>query len=144
MKKKNVLVDGSLRDAHWYLEYFRILRRDFPILRIGIIQVSANMETVLRRARKRAEVTGRLVPEEVIREAAQSIPRSVQILAPQTDFYASLRNEDNNLPYLEHCCMRDQMSKEVLWMLERTDNGDYVYTDRATQTQRREQNWEEK
>ena len=36
-KGKNVLVDGSLRNAHWYLEYFRNLRDKFPIIKIAIL-----------------------------------------------------------------------------------------------------------
>ena len=73
-KGKNVLVDGSLRNAHWYLEYFKDLRRRFPFIRIGILHVTARPQTVLLRAHKRAEVTGRVVPEEVILESMQTIP----------------------------------------------------------------------
>ena len=37
---KNVLLDGSLRDAEWYRHYFSRLKTEFPILRLAIIQAS--------------------------------------------------------------------------------------------------------
>ena len=73
---KNVLVDGSLRNAHWYLSYFRDLRERFPTIKIAILHVTAAPETVLKRARNRALVTGRVVPEETILESMRSIPVS--------------------------------------------------------------------
>lgn len=90
IRKKNVLVDGSLRDAHWYLEYFRKLRMDFPVIKIAIMHVHAPLHTVLMRARKRAKVTGRLVPEELIVEAVQKIPESVTQLIPQVMLISTL------------------------------------------------------
>jgi uncharacterized phage-like protein YoqJ len=69
-----VLVDGTLRNAHWYLEYFRNLRDEFPNIKIAIINVTAETETVLSRARKRALITGRVVPEKVIIESMHDIP----------------------------------------------------------------------
>lgn len=47
---KNVLVDGSLRDAEWYKQYFQRLRHDFPALRIAILHVTAPREAVFQRA----------------------------------------------------------------------------------------------
>ena len=47
---KNVLVDGSLRDAAWYEKYYESLRKEFPNLRIAIIQVTAPRDTVFQRA----------------------------------------------------------------------------------------------
>lgn len=41
------------------------MRWKFPKLKIAIIYVTASPETILTRAKKRAEATGRLVPEEV-------------------------------------------------------------------------------
>jgi hypothetical protein len=47
---QQVLVDGSLRDADWYMEYFQQLRNDFPFLRIAILHITAPKEIVLERA----------------------------------------------------------------------------------------------
>ena len=58
-EKKNVLVDGSLRDKHWYYTYFCDLRNKFPILKIAIINVTASKDAIMKRCDKRAEITGR-------------------------------------------------------------------------------------
>lgn len=47
---KNVMVDGSLRNAEWYKTYFKRLRTDFPMLRLGIIHVTAPREAIYKRA----------------------------------------------------------------------------------------------
>ena len=62
---KNVLVGGALRDAFWYQEYFGHLRRVFPVLKIAILHVRTTVDTALRRAARRAKVTGRIVPDSV-------------------------------------------------------------------------------
>jgi predicted kinase len=48
---QNVLVDGSLRDAAWYQNYFAVLRRSFPKIRIGIIHITAPTDAIFERAR---------------------------------------------------------------------------------------------
>lgn len=47
---KNVLVDGSLREASWYEIFFDKLRAKYPHVRLAIIHVSAPKELVLKRA----------------------------------------------------------------------------------------------
>jgi len=97
---KNVLVDGSLRNAAWYLQYIKSLRLQFPKLKIAIMHVTASRETVFARAAKRAEVTGRHVPEDVIIETMEQIPESLRALAPQVHFMATFLNEDGDEPIL--------------------------------------------
>lgn len=46
----HVLVDGSLRDAQWYRQYFAQLRKVHPQLKLAILHVVAPRETVLKRA----------------------------------------------------------------------------------------------
>jgi Zeta toxin len=91
---KNVLVDGSLRDAEWYSGYIRELREAFPKLKVAIINVTAREETVLARARQREEITGRHVPPEVIRATMEQIPTSLRILKPLVNYVATFENED--------------------------------------------------
>lgn len=90
---KNVLIDGSLRNADWYKQYIATLRSQFPNLKIGIIFVTASEETILSRARRRAETTGRLVPEEVIHETLQQLPDSLSQLSPLVDSVTAFENE---------------------------------------------------
>lgn len=52
----NVLVDGSLRDALWYQNYFLQLRNDRPDLRIAILHVTAPRDSVFERASVRKDV----------------------------------------------------------------------------------------
>jgi hypothetical protein len=91
---KNALVDGSLRDREWYDSYITKLKSLFPKLKIAIIQVTASDDNVLVRAKKRAEVTGRVVPEEVILQASKAIPGSVEELKRHADFMAVFNNDD--------------------------------------------------
>ena len=51
-----------------YLTFFQSVRAKFPSLKIDIINVSAKEVTVLERAAKRALVTKRFVPNEVMIE----------------------------------------------------------------------------
>jgi predicted kinase len=52
---KNVLVDGSLRDAEWFRGYFERLRKWFPNLRLAIIHVTAPREAIFQRAAVRQQ-----------------------------------------------------------------------------------------
>lgn len=92
---KNVLLDGSLRDAEWYKSYFAKLRRDFPILRLAIIQVTAPKETILERAAARAKETGRVVPQSLLLNVYEQVPKSVEILAPLVDYHVTIDNPPN-------------------------------------------------
>jgi hypothetical protein len=49
-KGQNVLVDGTLRDAEWYREYFQDLRVQHPNIKIAILHIVAPRETVFERA----------------------------------------------------------------------------------------------
>eukprot|EP00596_Hydrurales_sp_CCMP1899_P009956 CAMPEP_0119044714 /NCGR_PEP_ID=MMETSP1177-20130426/33816_1 /TAXON_ID=2985 /ORGANISM="Ochromonas sp, Strain CCMP1899" /LENGTH=599 /DNA_ID=CAMNT_0007015247 /DNA_START=233 /DNA_END=2029 /DNA_ORIENTATION=+ len=101
-KGKNVLVDGSLRDASWYYNHIGELRKNFPKLKIAIIYVTADQDTILSRSAKRGAATGRVVPEEVILRTMQDLPRSIRMLSPIVDFVATFENKDNTDPTLLH------------------------------------------
>ncbi len=47
---KNVLVDTSLRDHEWYKEYFAMIRKDYPNVKLAILHVVAPEEAVFKRA----------------------------------------------------------------------------------------------
>ena len=91
---KNALVDGSLRDKEWYDSYISKLKQLFPKLKIAIIQITASKENVLMRAVKRAETTGRHVPEHVILSAMNDVPASVEALQRYADFTAIFNNDE--------------------------------------------------
>lgn len=92
---KNVLIDGSLRDVDWYRKYISNIREMFPKLKVAIIHVFAKESTVLARARHRAEISGRVVPEAVILDSLEKTPISVGQLANLTNFVVHFQNEDD-------------------------------------------------
>eukprot|EP00529_Nitzschia_sp_RCC80_P013921 CAMPEP_0113482394 /NCGR_PEP_ID=MMETSP0014_2-20120614/22896_1 /TAXON_ID=2857 /ORGANISM="Nitzschia sp." /LENGTH=728 /DNA_ID=CAMNT_0000375909 /DNA_START=234 /DNA_END=2420 /DNA_ORIENTATION=- /assembly_acc=CAM_ASM_000159 len=89
---KNVVVDGSLRDSNWYIEYFARLRKEYPQFMQSIIHVTAPRDAVLARAAKRAEITGRIVPEATLLAALEQVPKSVNILKHHVTYYAEINN----------------------------------------------------
>ncbi|KAL3894253.1 MAG: hypothetical protein SGARI_007801, partial [Bacillariaceae sp.] len=89
---KNVLQDGSLRDAAWYETYFARLRKEFPKVRQAIIHVTAPRDAVFERAAARAKMTGRVVPKELLEKAMVQVPRSVDILSGLVDYHAEINN----------------------------------------------------
>jgi len=60
---RNILVDGSLRCAAWYRQYFSKLRREFPGLRLAIIHVTAPREAIFERAAVRIVSTSTTITE---------------------------------------------------------------------------------
>mmetsp|Transcript_10832 Transcript_10832/g.26001 ORF Transcript_10832/g.26001 Transcript_10832/m.26001 type:complete len:481 (+) Transcript_10832:74-1516(+) len=93
---QHVVVDGTLRDADWYQAYFAQLRRDYPGIKIAILHVTASPEAVLQRARKRAKVTGRIVPVELLQRVMQQVPASVRLLKEKVDVFVELFNGEND------------------------------------------------
>jgi Zeta toxin len=98
LNSKNILVDGSLRNADWYMNTFARIRAEFPIYRIAILLVTASQDTVYRRAARRARITGREIPKSVLDDAISQVPRSFQELAPLADFSAVIQNDHDKLP----------------------------------------------
>jgi hypothetical protein len=90
---KNVIVDGSLRDAEWNASLFQRIRAEHPNYRIAIIHVVAEPEEVLRRAEARAEKTGRVVPREKLLATLEEVPKSVAKLAPLTDYTICIKTD---------------------------------------------------
>eukprot|EP00903_Cladosiphon_okamuranus_P008902 g8521.t1 len=110
---KNVWVDGSLRDSKWYEQVFEGIRKNHPSYRIAILYVHANEKMVLDRARRRAEETGRVVPEAEIKDSLYRVPRTVAILLPKADFVAYIKN-DGDQPRLTGFCDWSGCHRNVL------------------------------
>ena len=114
---RNVLVDGSLRDAKWYIQYVQNLTNEFTELNIGIINVTSSLETLLHRAQTRAELTGRHVPTEIIRETFEQVPRSVTDLTPYADAIITFENDikSNILRCDEHSCLLEPICHNITY-----------------------------
>jgi hypothetical protein len=61
---------------------------------LAILYVSATSETIRDRAMKRAEKTGRAVPEDLLQASIDQVPASVAALAPLTDVTFEISNND--------------------------------------------------
>lgn len=99
--RRNVIIDGSLRDTEWYTTYFADLRKEFPGVRIAIIHIVAKAEEVLARAASRGRATGRHVPLELLESSMQAVPRSVNALAKYADFVCRVLNSDGQKPQIQ-------------------------------------------
>jgi len=91
---KNILIDGSLRNAPWHKMYIQQVRDQYKGIKIAIMHVTASESTVLARCKRREAVTGRHVPEELIRATTDQLPISIFALAPYVDAVITLENED--------------------------------------------------
>ena len=98
----NVLVDGSLSDSQWYARYFNTLRHSYTKLHIGIIHVTAPIETIINRIMTRAKETGRMIPQHVLLQNIESVPKSVQKLKNHVDFFLQVVNNSNNQQHHHH------------------------------------------
>eukprot|EP00931_Biecheleriopsis_adriatica_P035172 TRINITY_DN20253_c0_g1_i1.p1 TRINITY_DN20253_c0_g1~~TRINITY_DN20253_c0_g1_i1.p1 ORF type:complete len:430 (+),score=83.35 TRINITY_DN20253_c0_g1_i1:51-1340(+) len=96
----NVIFDGSLRDVKWYRMYFEQLRRCFPGIRLMILHIQAEKDEVLRRAEERGKKTGRMVPQEVLLQSMETVPKSVAALAPHVDVAVRVLNLADKDPQL--------------------------------------------
>ena len=95
---KNILIDGSLRNADWHESMLKRLRASYPNYRIAILLVTADAERIYERAERRAKVTGREIPRPVLDEAIQQVPRAFERVAPLADYTAVITNNDNRAP----------------------------------------------
>mmetsp|Transcript_14574 Transcript_14574/g.25257 ORF Transcript_14574/g.25257 Transcript_14574/m.25257 type:complete len:221 (-) Transcript_14574:155-817(-) len=91
-KGMNVLVDGSLKDAVWYENYFLKLRECYPNLRIGIIHVTAPTEAIFERVQQRGKSTGRVVPMDALIRSIKEVPKAVEQLRKSVDFFMEIHN----------------------------------------------------
>jgi hypothetical protein len=64
----SMIIDGSMRDIDWHIYYIKWLQEHYPHYKLAIIKVEAEFDRVLQRCRKRGEQTGRMIPEDLIRD----------------------------------------------------------------------------
>lgn len=95
---KNILVDGSLRNADWHERQLVRLRAKYPAYRIAILLVTASPATIYTRAERRAAVTGREIPRAVLDEAIAQVPPAFQRVTPLADYTAVITNDTDATP----------------------------------------------
>jgi len=106
---KNVVVDGSLRDAAWHEGYFRKLRARFgkdstdqkgvetkhKNIRIGILYVTAPINEIYLRVEQRGVLTGRSIPPEFLERSMKEVPEAIERLRPLADFFLHVHNSQS-------------------------------------------------
>lgn len=110
-RKKNIWVDGSLRDGEWYRSVFAGIRTSHSHYQIAIIQISATEGAIWERVRKRAEQTGRHVPESEVLDSLRRVPETVELLAPYSAFVATIDNTEET-PKLVEWRWREKQSAQ--------------------------------
>lgn len=107
---RNIWVDGSLRDSQWFQAVFQRIRNEHPQYRIAIIHVFADPDTVFTRARIRAELTGRQVPEASIWDSLERVPKSVEVLTKFCDIVLHVDNSSDEEPQLVKFILPEYLS----------------------------------
>jgi hypothetical protein len=109
---KNIIVDGSMRDWQWHLKEIERIQRTYPAYagRLDIVCVQASEAVVMRRARERGAVTGRVIPPALLRDCIRQVPLSIDILrhAVRKTFFV---NNDHS-PFIESTFTSDLVSSD--------------------------------
>jgi predicted ABC-type ATPase len=95
---KNLILDGSLRYPLWHESVIQNIRESYPNYLIGLIHVIANKDIILKRVEKRFQITGRYIPEDILINAFENVPNSVEKIKPLVDYFEKYNN--NNIPLL--------------------------------------------
>jgi hypothetical protein len=98
---RNVIVDGSLRNADWYQGQFRRIRKQYPQYSILILYVKANEATIRERIVKRAQdpKDGRHTPESLALQSIEEVEGSIHLLRDLADLTLTVDNDQQ--PILE-------------------------------------------
>lgn len=114
-EQQHIWVDGSLRNATWYEEVFRNIRKRHPDYQIAIFYIVAPKETIFKRCAARSLATGRHVPEQEILDSIERVPRSVSLLQKHADFLVVIFNGEGEEPQLQHHCDGELCDTKSEW-----------------------------
>ncbi len=85
-------MDSSLQHSQFFLKMFSNIHLRFPSHRIGLVNVQCDGDIVFERARKRAKITGRVVPESDIQQSIDAVPESIKVLKDLADVVVHIDN----------------------------------------------------
>lgn len=98
---RNVVFDGSMSDPNWHLKLVEKLRQQYEMLRFGIIHITAPTKSLLQRAQKKFQDTGRDVTQDAVISYIQQIEDSVNIVKQYVDFCAKIHNGSGPLELID-------------------------------------------
>jgi len=98
---KDIIVDGSLRNAQWYQGEFQRIRREYPSYGILILYTRASSSKILERIAHRASdpKDGRFTPKELALRSLEEVEHSIEILRDYVDSTLTVDNEEK--PFFE-------------------------------------------
>ncbi|CAK9048564.1 unnamed protein product [Durusdinium trenchii] len=106
-RQQHIWVDGSLRNAEWFVNVFSGIRERYPAYQIAIFKITAPEEIIRNRVCRRAQQTGRSIPEATLKASLAAVERSVLTLMPHADFIASMDNSEKS-PKLQYFAAIDR------------------------------------
>lgn len=118
-QNRHVLVDGTLRNASWYATHFSELRLLYTRLQIAILHVTAPSSLILERAHERSKTTGRVVPLDMLQEAMEQVPLSIERLRNQVDHFFQVHNGHDIIELSTPDTWQDFMQA---WTIENNNN----------------------
>ena len=89
----NLIIDSSLRDGNWHLNYINWIKQTYPNYDIIIIFVAASWTRILERNIKRGEITRRVIPLECLANAFKQSPISFKLLKNNVDKHYYVFND---------------------------------------------------
>lgn len=99
----NLIIDSSLRDGDWHLEYISWIKQKFPDYKIAIVFVDASWERILERNIKRGEITKRVIPLKCLEDAFEQSPKSFEMLKSHVDLHYYVTNNIKHSFDSEEC-----------------------------------------
>lgn len=89
----SVIVDGSLRDADWHIQFFNFIRTMYPSYQIIVLFVKVDsFDTIVERVQKRCTETGRCINLAVLKNVFEQIPHSVKKVTDHVDHLIEITN----------------------------------------------------
>jgi predicted ABC-type ATPase len=82
-ERKNLVIDGTGKDLGNYVRTIRTLKK--AGYHVTVVGASIPVEIALERAEKRGHVTGRFVPESVVRDIYRKVPCNISPIAQIAD-----------------------------------------------------------
>jgi predicted kinase len=100
---RNAIYHCNLKSIQWYQDsWLSMLRRHFPALKVAVFHITADLNVVLERSRRRARETGREICEtEIANSLVKLVPEAVEQLKKDVDFCCTIRNNEDELELLD-------------------------------------------
>jgi len=93
-RRKHIIVDGSLADADWYIDYIQNIRVRYPEYKIAIVHVRCDPAEVMRRVQQRCEETGRCIATDDVQRSIRVTPGAVRRVSGFVDLLVEIENSE--------------------------------------------------